>query len=187
MLRAGDLLRRGASTKSFGVSVAQLLSGRTRQYESVSPNTRVLDAVERMALKNVGSLVVLQEGRLEGIVTERDVLVNVRRMVGTDDMRVQEIMTRDVVTVDASATVGECMSIMTEPHNRFRHLPVVDRDELVGVLSIRDLCDSLTRSHETEVAGLQTQVEKLSTAFGSDVKRLSSEQGWTSRLRWMMG
>lgn len=109
------MARRGLVTKSFSVSVAQIMSPRTQRFESVTPSTRVLNAVERMACNNVGSLIVMENGALRGIVTERDVLVNVTRMVSnTNNMYVRDIMTHNPVTVDASSTVGECLSIMSK-------------------------------------------------------------------------
>lgn len=191
MTRVGSVAARkgckSLATKSFSVSVAHLLGQRAQRFESVTPCTRVLDAVDRMASNNVGSLIVLEDGRLEGIVTERDVLLGTPRLharAQQDDapLLVSDIMTRDPVTVRATATVGDCLSIMTDDGNRFRHLPVVDGGELVGVLSIRDLCDQITEDHRDEVAQLSTQVNKLAALVAEDLRKLSGRSGWYLRF-----
>ncbi len=170
------------ATKSFSVSVAQILDGRARQYEHIAAHAPVLDAVERMSVNAVGSLIVLNAGCMEGIVTERDVLTNIPRIMQQQDKRitVDSIMTRHPVTVDASATVGECMAIMS--HNNFRHLPVTDEGELVGVLSIRDLVDQVAKDHQDEVSELHGQVQKLASVLGADMVH-DSPRTWPSRLR----
>ena len=105
---------------------------------SVSPDTTVLDAVKLLAEKGIGALVVMDKGRLVGIVSERDyarkgVLLG-RSSVGT---AVREVMSVPVVTVSARQGIRECMSLMTDGH--LRHLPVVEGERLLGLLSIGDL------------------------------------------------
>lgn len=178
---------RGLATKSFSVSVAQLLGPRAQSFESVAPQAQVLDAVNRMAHHNVGSLIVLDGAQLAGIITERDVLLGTARLhhaaaSGLPPLLVSDIMTRDPVTVPATATVGDCLSIMTDDSNRFRHLPVVDEGELVGVLSIRDLCDQVARDHHDEVAELSTQVRKLALLLGNSLSS-PPDRSWLTRLR----
>lgn len=105
---------------------------------STSSSSSVFEALEVMAANNVGALVVLEGDRLVGILSERDyarkVILHDR---GSRKTTVSEIMTPDPVTVPLSTTVTECMQLMTD--NRFRHLPVVDDDDLVGVISIGDV------------------------------------------------
>jgi len=143
-----------------------------------------------MIRNNVGSLIVLrsstQKRELCGIITERDILKSFHTV--DKDRPVCEIMTRNPVTVRASATVGECLEIMTDENNRFRHLPVtddeVDGEELVGVLSIRDLCDSLTNDHREEVRELALQLNKMANIVGEDINRYSSRQhSWAVKVR----
>ena len=182
-------MARTMATKSFTVTVAQLLSARARRFESVTPDTGVLCAVERMACNNVGSLIVVSpdDGRLQGILTERDVLVNVARLMSRQrenaTLAVRDIMSCDPVTVDATATVGECLTIMSDEHHRFRHLPVTHDGELVGVLSIRDLCDRVAEDHQNEVRELSEQVAKLANVLGSDLQRYSPGRTWYSWFR----
>jgi len=122
-------------------TVAQLLklkSQHVQQVHTIKPHQTVLEALMLMAEKNVGALPVVEDGKVVGIVSERDyarkMVLKGRSSVGTE---VKEIMSSPVITVDSHQNVDTCMNMMTNSH--LRHLPVVEDGELLGLLSIGDL------------------------------------------------
>jgi len=129
-----------AHRESMGMveTVRSILKNKGNQVWSLSPEDSVYDAVALMADKSVGALMVLSDGKIEGILSERDYARKViLRGHSSKEMRVHEIMTRSVITVTCEHTVGECMRIMTD--HRVRHLPVLDGDNLAGMVSIGDI------------------------------------------------
>ncbi|HLA30617.1 MAG TPA: CBS domain-containing protein [Pseudomonas sp.] len=105
---------------------------------SVSPDTTVLEAVKLLAEKGIGALLVLEKGRLVGIVSERDYARKVALLDrSASSTKISEIMTADVLTVGPRDTSQFCMQLMTDRH--LRHLPVIAEGELIGLLSIGDL------------------------------------------------
>ncbi|MBU0807295.1 CBS domain-containing protein [Pseudomonas spirodelae] len=138
------------------ITVAEILRAKPQAaVYSVTPTTSVLEAIKLMAEKGIGALVVLDKGRLAGIVSERDYarkVVLLERAAG--DISISEIMTADVLTVSPRDTSQHCMQLMTDRH--LRHLPVLAEGELIGLLSIGDL----VKTTIAEQASLIQQLEQ---------------------------
>jgi signal-transduction protein with cAMP-binding, CBS, and nucleotidyltransferase domain len=118
--------------------VADILKDKQGKLLTIASDATVYDMVARMVESNVGSLLVTIEGRIEGIVTERDYLRRVTLEGRTDrDAPVSEIMTSPLIVVTPETPVDECMAVMTD--RRIRHMPVVEGGEVVGMVSIGDL------------------------------------------------
>ena len=105
---------------------------------TIGPEDSVFDALQRMADKGIGALLVLQGGAIVGIVTERDYARKIALKGRTSALTlVRDVMTTSVMSVKPHQTSEECMALMT--NNRLRHLPVIDQDRLIGLISIGDL------------------------------------------------
>lgn len=138
-------------------TVRQILSNKGRDVWSLPPDASVYDAVAMMAEKGVGALLVVDQGKLAGVVSERDyarkVILKGRSSMET---RLSEIMTSPVITVTPDHTVDDCMRIVTD--HRIRHLPVLDGDKLAGVISIGDLVRSIIANQEATIHQLHNYI-----------------------------
>ena len=145
-------------------TVASVLKSKGNAIWSIAPDATVYEAIAMMANKGVGALLVLAGGRLEGIISERDYA---RKVIlegrSSKDTPVREIMTRPVKTVTPAHTVDECMQIMTE--SRIRHLPVVERDTVVGIVSIGDMVRATIAAQAATIDHLHTYI--LGTTYPS--------------------
>jgi CBS domain-containing protein len=138
-------------------TVTQLLQAKGREIHSIGPDARVFDALKLMAEKDVGALVVMEGGRLAGIISERDYARKVILLgKSSHDIAVRDIMTAKVITVSPRHTVEECMALMTE--KRIRHLPVADGERLIGVLSIGDLVKETIAEQEQTIRQLESYI-----------------------------
>ncbi len=115
----------------------------TKQLVTVESSTSVAAAVTVMGMQRVGAVLVMENGRLEGIFTERDLVRALSYDIGASGQPVAQWMTRDPVTVGPEASVEQALEIMLAKH--FRHLPVLEGERVVGVVSIRDLSRATLR------------------------------------------
>ena len=123
-------------------TVKQILDAKGYQVWSITPDKFVFDALKLMGEENIGALAVVEAERLVGIISERDYARKVILQGRTSrDTRVAEIMTAAVVATRLDQNVKECMATMTA--RRIRHLPVVENDQLIGMISIGDLVKSI--------------------------------------------
>ena len=138
-------------------TVNQLLKVKGGQIFSVAPTDSVLRAIEIMATRHVGALLVMSQDALLGIISERDYARKViLKNRSSHDTPVGDIMTKNPMTVSADATVHHCMEIMTE--GRFRHLPVVDKGRVVGMLSIGDLVKAVIEDQSQKIEQLERYI-----------------------------
>ena len=138
-------------------TVDQLLKVKGTQIFSVAPQDSVLHAIEIMATRHVGALLVMSEGELLGIISERDYARKVILMNrSSQDTPVSDIMTAPAVTVTLTDTVRHCMEIMTQ--HRFRHLPVVEAGRVLGILSIGDLVKAVIDEQTAQIEQLERYI-----------------------------
>ncbi|HRH04100.1 MAG TPA: CBS domain-containing protein [Bacteroidia bacterium] len=139
-------------------TVATILKNKGSEVSFVSPDTMVRDALKIMAEKNIGAIVVMNNTKLVGIFSERDYA---RKIVLKDksskSTAISEIMTsEDLVTVKPSTSIDDCMVLMTE--RRIRHLPVVENEQLLGVISIGDLVKHIIEDQKITIENLQNYI-----------------------------
>lgn len=138
-------------------TVRQLLEAKAPQIFAIGPDAPVVDAIRLMAEKGIGALLVIHEGRLVGIVSERDYA---RKVVlqgrSSADTPTREIMTGAVITVDIDDSADHCMQVVTE--RRIRHLPVLSNGQVVGVVSIGDLVRAVIEDQQVELDQLQRYI-----------------------------
>ena len=139
-------------------NAAQILKSKPEQtVHAVTPSTSVFDAVKLMAEKNIGALLVMEDVKIVGIITERDYA---RKIVligrSSKETPVRDIMTSPVMYVRPNQTNEECMALMTD--NRVRHLPVMDSDKLLGLISIGDLVKDIISEQKFIIQQLEKYI-----------------------------
>ncbi len=138
--------------------VSDLFKNRPNTLWTLRPDDSVFDAIKLLAEKSVGALIVMENGKLVGIMSERDYTRKIALLgKNSHETKVREIMTTNVLVVTPKTRTRECMVIMSE--NNIRHLPVVDGNTVVGMLSIRDLLTDIISDHEFTISQLESYIK----------------------------
>ncbi len=138
-------------------TVSELLQVKGSAVLSVTPESSVFDALRLMAEKNVGALLVMSDGALRGILSERDYARKVILLgKSSHEIAVRDIMSDKVVSVTPAQTVDDCMALMTG--RRIRHLPVIDGGRIIGVLSIGDLVKAVIEEQQQTIQQLESYI-----------------------------
>lgn len=141
------------------MKVSDILKGKSNNVFSVTGAVSVYEAIKIMGEKNIGALLVMEQEKLTGILSERDYA---RKIVlkgkSSRETLVKDIMTEHVLTVTAEDTIEKCMSIMSEKH--IRHLPVVENDRVLGMISIGDVVNGIIESQKETIAHLQSYISQ---------------------------
>jgi CBS domain-containing protein len=138
-------------------TISEILSHKGNQVWSISPDEMVFDAIELMAEKNIGALLVIESSRLVGILTERDYTRKVAlKGKSSKQTAVREILTGNPVHVTPDHTIEDCMRLMTE--HRVRHLPILEADRILGLVSIGDLVNWIITAQSSTIHQLQTYI-----------------------------
>lgn len=140
------------------ITVRDLLKVKGGEVWSVRPEDKVLKALSLMADKDIGALLVMDDEKLKGIVSERDFVRSIaesEKCLIEDD--VSQCMTKVVITVDPDQTIDDCMQLMTD--HRIRHLPVLENDKIIGVISIGDVVKADISNKESQINTLENYIE----------------------------
>ena len=138
--------------------VSELFKNRPNTLWSVSPDDSVFEAIKVLAEKGVGALMVMDKGKLVGILSERDYTRKVALLgKNSKELKVRDIMTANVLVVTPQTRTRQCMAIMSEKN--IRHLPVMDGNTVVGMLSIRDLMNDIIADHEFTISQLESYIK----------------------------
>lgn len=156
-----DVLLRAPQAKRFLMTptgtINEILTNKGPAVWTISPEATVFEAIQLMADKNVGALLVVEKEKLAGLISERDYTRKVAlRGKSSKELKVREILSDRVVHVTPHHSIEDCMRLMTE--NRVRHLPVLEGDTIKGVVSIGDLVNWIISAQTSTIRQLQTYI-----------------------------
>ncbi|MCK5014552.1 MAG: CBS domain-containing protein [Candidatus Omnitrophica bacterium] len=138
-------------------AVRELLNLKGRDVWSIQPDKTVFEALKILAEKNIGALLVLDDGKLVGIFSERDYTRKVFLLgKSSKETMVEEVMTEEVCFVTPDTNIEECMVLFTNKH--IRHLPVMEADQLIGVISIGDVVNKIIREQKFAIGELENYI-----------------------------
>ncbi|MFC2138115.1 CBS domain-containing protein [Bacteroidota bacterium] len=139
------------------ITVKQLLDQKGHDFWYVNPDTTVFNALQIMADKDVGALMVLDNDKLVGMFSERDYA---RKIIlhgkSSKDSSVADYMTKLMVTVNPDSTINDCMALITE--KRVRHLPVLDKNEIAGIVTIGDIVNAIIHEQHITIKDLENYI-----------------------------
>ena len=141
------------------ITIRHLLDTKGYEIWSISPNATVYEAIELLADKDIGAVLVMDDDKLEGILSERDyarrLILKGRTSKGTE---VRDVMTSDVLTLNPDNTLEECMALMTQKH--VRHIPILEEGKVIGIVSIGDAVNATIANQEFLIEQLEKYIQQ---------------------------
>ena len=138
-------------------SVKDILDEKGYEVHTIEPEATVYEALKKMAGKNVGALMVIDNGKIVGVFSERDYARKIILMgKSSKDSKVGEFITERIFYVKPATTINECMQIMTD--HRVRHLPVLENEKLIGIVSIGDVVNKTIQGHKNTIQQLEDYI-----------------------------
>jgi CBS domain-containing protein len=139
------------------IKVKDILDKKGRQFYFVSPDNTVYEALEMMASKDVGALMVVSNDRLVGMLSERDYSRKIiLRGLSSKSSKVGDLMSKEVIGVNPESTIDDCMALMTG--KRIRHLPVLEKDKIMGLISIGDVVNAIIQDQHIIIKDLENYI-----------------------------
>ena len=139
------------------LTVQKILKTKGSKIHSIAPQESTVTALQQMAEHNIGALLVVDDGKLIGIFTERDYIRKMNfQKTSAKEIKVSDIMTLDVLYAEPDCTINECMALMT--NKRIRHIPVMDHGQLVGIVSIGDIVKEIISEQEFTIQQLEKYI-----------------------------
>ncbi|MFA6923281.1 MAG: CBS domain-containing protein [Bacteroidales bacterium] len=138
-------------------TIRNILKEKGNAIYSIGPKTKIIDALKKMAEKNIGAILVIENDKILGIFSERDYA---RKSYQSESFSlenyVEDFMSKEIVTISQEGDIFECMSIMTK--RKIRHLPVLDENKIIGIVSIGDIVNSIIHHQEATIKDLEKYI-----------------------------